>query len=133
MDATEESKDGEEALSDAQGDTSDINDTGSELIEVGGSTQLGEKTAAQIRAMQAKARVFMRIFARKAKGLQRILVARMQVRSVFNINLYGCHFLLTFSLFFTYFLALLLAFFPHISPFSSPIFPPRTHIHTHRS
>ena len=87
VDATEESKDGEEALSDAQGDTSDINDTGSELIEVGGSTQLGKKTAAQIRATQAKARVFTRIFARKAKALQRILVAKMQVRSVFNINL----------------------------------------------
>ena len=103
MDATEESKDGEEALSDAKGDASDINDTGSELIEVGGSTQLGKKTAAQIRAMQAKARVFMRIFARKAKTLQRILVAKMQVRSVFTVALCWFSFLLTlFSLFSTF-------------------------------
>ena len=87
MDATEESKDGEEALSDAKGDTSDINEKGTELVEVGGSTQLGKKTAAQIRATQAKARVFMRIFARKAKVLQRILVARMQVCSVFTVAL----------------------------------------------
>ena len=77
--ATEESKDAEEAVTGAKDDTSDINDTGAELIEVGGSTQLGKQTAAQIRAVQAKARVFMRTFARKAKALQRILVARMQV------------------------------------------------------
>ena len=103
MDATEESKDGEEALSDAKGDTSDINDTGSELIEVGGSTQLGKKTAAQIHAMQAKIKVFTRIFARKAKVLQRILVARMQVCSMFTVALCWFPFLLTlFSLFFTF-------------------------------
>lgn len=87
MDATEEATDGEEALSDAKGDASDINDTGIELVEVGGSTQLGKKTAAQIRATQAKARVFMRIFARKVKVLQRILIAQMQVCSVFIVAL----------------------------------------------
>ena len=132
MDATEESKDGEEALSDAKSDASDINDTGSELIEVGGSTQLGKKTAAQIRAMQAKARVFMRIFARKAKVLQRILVARMQVRSVFNINLYGCHFLLTFSLFFTHVLSCSASCFlsPHFSFLLPNFSSPNTHTHT---
>ena len=50
MDATEDSKDGEEALSDAKGDTNDINEKGSELVEVGESTKLGKT---QIRAMQA--------------------------------------------------------------------------------
>ena len=111
MDATEESKDGEEALSDAKGDTSDINEKGSELVEVGGSTQLGKKTATQIRAIQAKVRVFMRIFARKAKALQRILVAKMQVRSVFIGYTY-----FTGVLFFTYPLLFVL----HLLAFSCP-------------
>ena len=108
MDATEDSKDGEEALSDAKGDTNDINEKGSELVEVGESTKLGKT---QIRAMQAKARVFMRAFARKAKALQHILVAKMQVRSVFIVYTY-----FTGVLFFTYPLLFVL----HLLAFSCP-------------
>jgi len=108
VDATEDSKDGEEALSDAKGDTNDINEKGSELVEVGESTKLGKT---QIRAMQAKARVFMRAFARKAKALQHILVAKMQVRSVFIVYTY-----FTGVLFFTYPLLFVL----HLLAFSCP-------------
>ena len=110
--ATEEPKDAEEAVTGAKDDTSDINDTGAELIEVGGSTQLGKQTAAQIRAVQAKARVFMRTFARKAKALQRILVARMQVclERHHLVSLF-LTFFVTHPLFFVLFCSCVLVFF----------------------
>lgn len=65
MDETKDIREAEEEISRGV-------EPGTKLVEAGVSTQIGKTSQAQVR-------VFIQSFARKAKALQRLIVARMQV------------------------------------------------------
>ena len=78
VDHTASVKEAESAASEIAGDVESVKEKQSEIEDAASEVKLSSETGKE---MRAKARMFTQAFSRKAKAVQRILVARMQVLS----------------------------------------------------